>query len=519
MKIPQPNLSRSTTPAVLVIIDGFGLAPAGPGNAITQAKTPTLDRLYRQYPWTKLEASGSAVGLMPGQEGNSEAGHMNLAAGRIVDQDVIFISKRINDGIFFKNPAFLHAVSHVRKHRSRIHVMGLLSSGQSAHSHPDHLLALITFFRQQKIGPMYIHLFMDGRDSPPTSGLDMLKKLEKFLTANEQIASVSGRFWAMDRKKIWPRTQRAYDALVLGVGQTATSAEQAVQQSYAKSVTDEFIEPTVVQDGRRPVATIQDNDALIFFNCRSDRARQLTKSFVQSKFKEFPRNRVVKNLLFVALTDFGPDLENIVTAYPSPNLKGTLPMALKSLRQLYIAESEKFAHITYFFNGGYADPVAGEDRVMVASPNVDRYDSIPAMACYDLTKVVLGYLDARVYDFIGLNFANPDMVAHAGNLPASIAAVEVVDQCLGQLVEGLAKHRGILFVTADHGNIEELTRPDVASPDTEHSTNPVPLIVVGDTQPGHRKLKPGVLAQVAPTILETLGLPKPAEMTLPSLWQ
>ena len=518
MENAQSDLKLNPTPAVLVIIDGFGLAPAGPGNAITQAKTPTLDRLYRQYPWTKLEASGTAVGLLPGQEGNSEAGHMNLAAGRIVDQDVIFISKRINDGTFFKNPALLHAVSRVKKRRSRIHVMGLLSNGQSAHSHPDHLLALIAYFRQQNIGPIYIHLFMDGRDSPPTSGLDLLKRLEKSLTTDEKVATLAGRFWAMDRKKEWSRTQRAYESLVLGTGRTAPNAERAIQQSYDQGVTDEFIEPTVILDQGQPIATVQDNDALIFFNCRSDRARQLTKSFVQSKFKEFPRRRVVNNLLFVAMTDFGPDLENIYTAYPSPNLKGTLPMALTGRRQLYIAESEKFAHITYFLNGGYADPVAGEERVMVTSPVVERYDTTPAMACFEITKVVLGYLDANVYDFIGINYANPDMVAHTGNLTASIAAIEAVDQCLGQLVENISRHRGILFITADHGNIEELTRPNVAWPDTEHSTNPVPFIVVGDPQLNHRTLKPGVLAQVAPTVLESLGLAKPAEMTLPSLW-
>ncbi len=518
MENTQPNLVGRMNPAALVVIDGFGLAPAGPGNAISLAKTPTLDRLYRQYPWTKLEASGSAVGLLPGQEGNSEAGHMNLAAGRIVDQDVIFISKRINDGTFFRNPAFIHMISRVKKRRSHVHVMGLLSNGQSAHSHPDHLIALIAFFRQHQISPIYLHLFMDGRDAPPTSGWQLLKNLEKSLIANEKIASISGRFWAMDRKKAWPRTQRTYEAMVLGVGQTANSPAQAIQQSYDRGVTDEFIEPTVILANGRPVAKIQNDDALIFFNCRSDRARQLTKSFVQSKFKEFTRRQTPQNLLFVAMTDFGPDLENIVTAYPSPNLRGTLPAALTGLKQLYIAESEKFAHITYFFNGGYADPVAGENRVMVASPNVDRYDSTPAMASFDITKVVLDYFNAKAYDFIGLNFANPDMVAHSGNLKASIKAVEVVDKCLGQLVDGMAKHRGILFVTADHGNIEELTRPAQNTPDTEHSTNPVPFIVVGDPQLNHRTLKPGVLGQVAPTILETLGLPKPAEMILPSLW-
>ena len=510
---------RGRFPAVLVVIDGFGYAPPGPGNAITLARTPVLKKLMNMNPWTLLGASGEDVGLPPGQEGNSEAGHMNLAAGRVVEQDQIFISRRINDGLFFKNPAFIGAYRHIQKRDGDIHIMGLLSNGQSAHSNPDHLLALLAFFRKKKVKHVYLHIFTDGRDSPPNSGLDMVAKLESVLRPNEKIATVIGRFWAMDRKKNWSRTDQAYQAIVDGHGGKAKSATEAIQAAYDRGETDEFIAPTVIISNKKPVATVKHSDALIYFNLRSDRARQLTKAFVQKKFAFFKRSKNLSKLFFVAMTDFGPDLENVVTAFPSPNLTGTLPMALHGHSQVYIAESEKFAHVTYFLNGGYADPVAGEDRIMIPSPEVDSYDVCPAMSARELTDVVVKNLETKKYDFIGMNYANPDMVAHSGNLGATIQAVEAVDTCLGRVVDALQKLNGTIFIVGDHGNAEGLINSKTGGKDTEHSTCPVPFII-GEpfTKPG-KLIKNGILGQVAPTILDTIGVSIPTEMTLPSLWQ
>lgn len=514
------NESAGGFPAVLIIIDGFGYAAPGSGNAITLARTPVLRRLMARHPWTLLQASGTAVGLPDGQEGNSEAGHMNLAAGRIVEQDQIHISRRITDGRFFKNSALVAALRHSVHHHGSIHLMGMLSNGQSAHSSPDHLLALLTYYRAKKAKRIFLHLFTDGRDSPPTSSLLMVQKLEVGLRPNEQIATISGRFWAMDRKKDWPRTKQTYDAMTLGKGNRAASASEAIASAYHRGVTDEFIEPTVIMKRRRPVAVVKNSDSLIFFNLRSDRARQLTKAFVQRKFNWFIRRKPLPRLFFVAMTDFGPDLENVVTAFPSPNLTGTLTMALRRYRQLYIAENEKFAHVTYFFNGGYADPVAGEERIMVPSPDVSSYDQRPEMSANEITDIVLKKLEAREYDFISLNFANPDMVAHTGNLAATITAVETVDNCVGRIAAVIERQRGSLFIVGDHGNAEGLINPDNGAKDTEHSTCPVPFIADVTGRFAKRTLgNSGVLGQVAPTILDTLGATIPMEMNLPSLWR
>jgi 2,3-bisphosphoglycerate-independent phosphoglycerate mutase len=348
----------------------------------------------------------------------------------------------------------------------------------------------------------------------------MLERLQANLKPNEVVASVTGRFWAMDRKKEWKRTLQTYNALVFGRGHKASSGLDAISQAYAKGRTDEFIEPTVVTKNGKPVTTIRNGDSIIYFNLRSDRARQLTKVFVQKHPTEFRRQRTLREVSFVAMTDFGPDLDDIVTAYPSPNLAGTLPMALHQVRQLYVAESEKFAHVTFFINGGYSDPVAGEHRIMVPSPNVANYDERPEMSSEEITKIVIDNLKADVYDFVGLNFASPDMIAHTGNLKATIKAVENVDACLGRLVEYIRARKGVLFITGDHGNAEGLLDPKTGTPDTEHSVSPVPFLVVGPGFPKARKLRPkGVLAQVAPTVLQSLGIPIPPEMTLPSLWQ
>lgn len=512
--------SRSAWPLVMVIFDGWGIAPRGPGNAIALAKTPVMDWLTKTYPNTTLAAAGAAVGLPANQEGNSEAGHMNIGAGRVVEQDAVRISRSINDGTFFKNAAFHAAVRHVQQHRSRLHLMGLLTAQQSAHADPDQVLALLTLARTLHVSPVVLHLFTDGRDSPPNAAIRLLRTLEQSLQPGETIGTVIGRFYAMDRKKVWTRTKQAYEAMILGQGRQAASPEEAILAAYDRGLTDEFIEPTVVGDPGQH--RIQSNDAVIFFNLRSDRARQLTKAFVQDRFIEqnpgaFERQRRPANSLFVAMTDFGPDLGDVLTAFPSVDLYSTLPVVLRRYRQLYVAESEKFAHVTFFFNGGYDQPVAGEDRVLIPSPGVSAYDAAPAMSAERITSLVVKDLAEHHHDFIVLNFANPDMIGHTGNLRAAVKAIEVVDQCLGHIRDAVVAAAGTLIITADHGNAEEMLSSDAKSVDTEHTTNPVPLVVV-TPKPLLLKLRTdGCLADVAPTILELLGLNQPAVMTGRSL--
>lgn len=501
-------------PFILIILDGWGLAPAGPGNAISLAQTPTMDFLLKTYPCGQLIAHGKKVGLPNDQEGNSEAGHINLGGGRIVDQDAVIINKSINEGTFFKNPAFREVEFHIKKNKSSLHLIGMLSNGQSAHSDPRHLLALLTFCQIKNLNPVYLHLFTDGRDSPPFSALSLIKKLSQALNKNIKIVTIIGRFYAMDRNKIWERTQKAYNALVLGEGERGEDSLKAIKQAYDKSYSDEFIPPTIITPNK---GRINDNDAILFFNLRSDRVRQLTKTFVQTNFESknpgtFKRKKILKNILFVAMTDFGPDLDNILTAYPSVDLNNTLPMVLKEKRQLYIAESEKYAHVTYFFNGGYADPVAGEKRSLIPSPKVDSYARSPEMSAGRITENVLDYLRYNRFDFITVNFANPDMIGHTGDIKAGIKAIEVVDQCLKKIIKIILSKNGYAIITADHGNIEEMLDPKTGEIDTEHSTNPVPFIIVSPFTENY-KLKNGILADVAPTVLKLMGIQKPAEMT------
>ncbi|MDP2789724.1 MAG: 2,3-bisphosphoglycerate-independent phosphoglycerate mutase [bacterium] len=503
-------------PVVLVVMDGWGIGKPGPWNAITQAKTPNYQALLKRYPNTSVEAGGKAVGLSRGQDGNSEAGHMNIGAGRVVLQDEVQISRAITTGAFFRNPAFIRAQRHVQKHNSTLHLIGMLGNSQSAHSSPDHLLALLTFVRLMKLPHVTLHIFTDGRDSPRYAAIKMLKKLEKEL-ANTRIASVTGRYYAMDRALHWDRIQQTYDLLTLGKGLRARNPDAAIMEAYNRNESDEFIQPTVVvPDGQRP-SVISDNDSIIFFNLRSDRARQLTKAFVQPKFSGFRRNKVLKNLVFVAMTDFGPDLPGVLTAYPSPDINQTLPMALKAFRQLYVSESEKYAHLTYFFNGGYDHPVAGEDRVSIPSPMVSTYDRRPAMSTAKVTQYVSRDIRKGAHDFIALNYAAPDMVAHTGHMHAAVKAVEAVDRALGLLTAAVRQVHGTLLITADHGNIEELKNVRTGEVDTEHSANPVPFIFVNDL---YRKLclrKTGKLADIAPTVLNIMNIPKPKEMTGHSL--
>ncbi len=510
-------------PVVLLILDGWGMAPKSPGNAIELAKKPNFDRLWKSYPHTKLKASGKDVGLPLNQVGNSEAGHMNIGAGRVVIQDAVYISRAINTGQFFKNAAFETAYKQVKKYSSDLHLMGMLSNGQSAHSDPDHLIALLTWARLKKIKNVYLHIFTDGRDSPPHSALKLVEALLRSLRnqevkgkrSGEWIATIMGRFYAMDRKKEWPRTQAAYNAMVLGKGIFAKSPQAAVTQSYNRGETDEFIRPYVIKRNGKPIAQIKDKDAVIFFNLRSDRARQLAKPFVQKDFNgknadSFKRKKIFKNLVFVAMTDFGPDLDSVLTAFPCVDLTATLPMVLANHQQLYIAEKEKYAHITYFFNGGYADPVNGEDRILIPSPEVAAYDLTPGMSTIQITKRVLKSLDH--YQFIAINFAVPDMIAHTGNLKAAIKSVEIIDQCLGQLTKEILKRQGTLVITADHGNGEKMIDLETGEIDTEHNDNSVPLIIVRNKRTT-KQLSAGRLGDVAPTILKLMNIKKPREMT------
>jgi len=504
-------------PVVLAIMDGWGIARPGPGNAITVAKTPNYNALLRSFPHTQLRAGGRDVGLSRAQDGNSEAGHMNIGAGRVVLQEEVQISRAITTGAFFRNPAFVRAKRHVEKHNSTLHLIGMMGNNQSAHASPDHLLALLTFVRLSKLKRVTLHIFTDGRDSPRFAAIKILKILEKEL-ADTRIGSITGRFYAMDRALHWGRIQQTYELLTLGTGLRATTPESAVLEAYNRNESDEFIQPTVVvPDGQRP-SVVGDNDSIIFFNLRSDRARQLTKAFVQPRFAGFPRRKVPKNLVFVAMTDFGPDLPGVLSAFPSQDIPDTLPMCLKAYRQLYVSESEKYAHMTYFFNGGYDHPVAGEDRVLIPSPKVMTYDQRPAMSTVKLVRVVKQAIRKRSHDFVALNFAAPDMVAHTGHLHAAVRAVEAVDRALGDLRQAVLAVNGTLVVTADHGNIEELKNVRTGEVDTEHSSNPVPFIYVNRKYRTLPLKKSGRLADIAPTILNLMSVPKPDAMTGKSLF-
>jgi len=509
-------------PTLLIILDGFGLAkPTDLGNAVTPKTAPNIFSYLKKYPSSKLTAHGEAVGLFKDQEGNSEAGHINIGAGRVVKQDLVQVAESIHDGTFYKKEAFRQALFHVKKYNKAVHIMGLLTDRNSAHSYPDHLHALLEFFRRENQEKVFLHLFTDGRDSSPHGGADFLRELRGHMLAKEKIATIMGRFYAMDRNKIWKRTQEAYEAMVLGKGCVATSAEEALSQSYNRGDTDEFICPTVIVEKNKPVAKISDNDAIFFINARSDRARQITKVFVQPDFQKrnkgaFKRSKYPKNTRFVAMTDFGPDLDRIMTAFPSPDLTDTLPMVLKHKQQLYIAESEKYAHVTYFLNGGYADAVNGEIRIKVDSLPIDSYDAKPAMSAQKLADEIIRNLKKDYLDFYCINFANPDMVGHTGNLEAGKKAVSAVDKQVARIVDLVLKKKGQVLIIADHGNAEEMINVKTKEMMTQHTTNPVPCILIG-SKTKKKKLKNGILADVAPTILDLMDEQKPKEMTGKSL--
>jgi 2,3-bisphosphoglycerate-independent phosphoglycerate mutase len=519
----MPRMKKhDTTPLVLIILDGFGMRdPSIPGNAIRPDTAPHIFTYFNEYPSTALLAHGSAVGLFPGQEGNSEAGHLTIGAGRVVEQDLLHISRAIDNGLFFKNEAFKQALFHAKKYKSRVHVMGLLTDSMSAHANPEHLYALLRYFRQQEYSDhVYLHLFTDGRDAPLRSAPTFLRDLRAHMRG-ETIATIMGRYYGMDRGKNWDRTEEAYRAITEGVGHyTAMHAEDALAESYARGETDEYMLPTVIThaDGS-PVVTVQDHDVVFFFNARSDRARQLTKAFVQHDFTRknpgaFTRRVVAERSRFVAMTDFGPDLPGVFTAFPSPDVPMCLAKAIgEHARQLYISETEKYAHVTYFLNGGYPEPINGEKRELVRSTDLYSYAHEPAMHAQTIVKKITHVLTHDTYDFICVNFPNADMVGHTGNLRAAEMAVRAVDIAVHEVAREALRAGGGVIITADHGNAEEMVYAETGEPCTEHTTNPVPFILVHNEHATKALRLNGSLIDVAPTILHVLGITKPVEMT------
>ena len=504
-------------PIVLIVLDGWGLAPPGPGNAVAQAKTPNMDKFWVGYPHTKLKACGKASGLPEGEMGSSEFGHLIIGAGRIIYQDFSRISLSISDGSFFKNKALVSACHQAKSQGTSLHLLGLLSFG-SIHADRNHLYALLRLAKQQNLRPdqVKLHIFTDGRDSPPKSALSLLVDLRTAMkeVGVGEIVTILGRYF-MDRDRRWERTQKAYEALVQGIGENASSPEEVIEKYYRNKITDEFVPPTIFTESQ-----VKEGDALIFFNFRADRVRQLTRAFIEPDFYGFKRKKVLKNLFFVSMTEFEKGLPVSAIAFPSRKINNALPRVIseRGLRQLHMAETEKYAFVTYYFNGLYEKPVIGEDRILIPSPKVATYDLKPEMSAYEITRVLLGKIKLKAYDFILVNFANPDMVGHTGVLKAGIKACEVVDECLGKVVRLVLAYNGVCIIVADHGNVEEMVDPKTGEVSTKHSLNPVPLIVIGKKWQGKpRTLLTGTLADVAPTILKIMNIPKPIEMTGRSL--
>ena len=498
------------TPTTLIIMDGFGLEGPSAGNAVVNAPTPNLDRIFRDFPGCRLSASGLDVGLPEGQMGNSEVGHTNMGAGRVVFQDLPHISRDIESGEFFKNPAYLDAMSNCREWGSALHLMGLLSDG-GVHSHITHLFALLKMAKEQGLEKVYVHCFLDGRDVPPSSGKSYVEQLQAEIQklGVGQIATVMGRYYAMDRDKRWDRVQKAYDAIACGEGAFEPDAAGAVQKSYDAGVTDEFVVPVVCAKN----AQIRDNDSIIFFNFRPDRAREITRTFVDDEFTGFERRNGRFPVHYVCFTQYDATMPNVDVAFKPQELTNVLGeyLAKCGKTQLRIAETEKYAHVTFFFNGGVEAPFEGEDRALINSPKVATYDLQPEMSAYLVAEECVKRIESGKYDVIILNFANCDMVGHTGVFEAAVKAVEAVDECAGKVIDAVLAAGGKVLLTADHGNADKMYDEDPEHPFTAHTTNPVPFLVAGA---GDVKLRQGgVLADIAPTILKLMELPQPAEMT------
>ncbi|OGF26151.1 phosphoglycerate mutase (2,3-diphosphoglycerate-independent) [Candidatus Falkowbacteria bacterium RIFOXYB2_FULL_47_14] len=527
----QENNKRPK-PVVLVVLDGWGINQPYTGNAISQSNTPVMNSLIAEYPSMTLRASGEAVGLPWGESGNSEVGHISLGLGRILYQDLPRINKAISDTSFYKNPALLKAIEHVRKNGSCLHLLGLVSNG-CVHSSIDHLHALLVLARENNLERVYIHAILDGRDTPFNSGVNFIKGIARSISEYNigEIATVSGRFYTMDRNNNWDRTARAYLNLTAGGGDQAEDPVEAVEASYKNKVYDEEFAPTVIMRDGKPIATVKDNDAVIFYNFRPDRARQIAQAFVLPEFDKFDRPKFLNNLLFTGFTEYEKGLP-IETAFPVEKIDNSLGEVLSKagLKQLRIAETEKYAHVTYFFNGGREEKSPGEDHILVPSPQVSNYDLKPEMSAPEVTKKILEMVNDDIYDFILVNFANADMVGHTGNIPAAKKAIETLDDCVDKLVKSVLAKGGAILITADHGNADVMFNMQTGQIDKEHTANPVPFIIVGREFAGRNfgwqnvvgsdlsLIQPqGILSDIAPTILKIMGIEKPPEMTGMSL--
>lgn len=508
-------------PVVLMILDGYGLNKKAEHNAVAEAKTPVMDRLMAECPFVEGNASGMAVGLPDGQMGNSEVGHLNMGAGRIVYQELTRITKEIKDGTFFENKALLQAVENCKKNDSALHLFGLVSDG-GVHSHNTHINGLLELAKRNGLEKVYVHCFLDGRDTPPSSGRDYVEELQAQMSSigAGQVASVMGRYYAMDRDNNYDRVEQAYLALTEGKGLTAQSGPEGIQASYDRDETDEFVKPTVVVKDGKPVGIIQDGDSVVFYNFRPDRAREITRAFCDDDFKGFAREKRLA-LTFVCFTDYDPTIANKLVAFEKVDITNTFGeyLAAHGLKQARIAETEKYAHVTFFFNGGKEAPNEGEDRILVNSPKeVATYDLKPEMSAYGVCDKLVEAINSNQYDVIIINFANPDMVGHTGVEAAAIKAVETVDECVGRAVEAVRAQDGVMFLCADHGNAEQLVDYTTGEPFTAHTTNPVPFLLVNYDE-AYTLREGGCLADIVPTLLQIMEMEQPAEMTGKSLLQ
>ena len=500
-----------------MVLDGYGLSDKTEGNAIAMADTPVMDKLMKEYPFVKGNASGSYVGLPDGQMGNSEVGHMNIGAGRIIYQDLTRITKAIADGDFFKNEELLAAMENCKKNNSDLHLFGLLSSG-GVHSHISHVYGLLEMAKKNGVSNVYVHAFLDGRDTPPASGKDFVAQLEEKMAeiGVGKVASLAGRYYAMDRDNNWDRVEQAYRSLTTGEGKQAESAVAAMEASYAENVTDEFVVPTVIKEDGKPLATIKDGDSVICFNFRPDRAREITRCFCDDDFAGFDRGPR-KKVHYVCFTDYDVTIPNKYVAFKNQEITNTFGefLAKNHLKQARIAETEKYAHVTFFFNGGVEEPNEGEDRILVKSPKVATYDLQPEMSAPEVCQKFTDAIRSGKYDVIITNFANPDMVGHTGIMDAVVKAIETVDECVGKVVEAVKEVDGVMFICADHGNAEKLI-DDNGEPYTAHTTNPVPFILVNYDE-AYTLKENGKLCDIIPTLIDIMELEKPAEMTGESL--
>lgn len=502
---------------LLMILDGVGINENENGNAFKMANTPNLDMLFAKYPNTRVKTSGMAVGLPDGQMGNSEVGHTNIGAGRIVYQELTRITKEIEDGKFFLNPEFIKAMDNCKRNNSSLHLVGLLSDG-GVHSHISHLYALLEMAKKYGLEKVYVHAILDGRDTPPTSAVEYLKSLEEKIKeiGVGKIATISGRYFAMDRDNRWERIKLAYDAMAFGDGNKFKTVQKAVETSYEAQEFDEFVKPIVIiDDDQNPIATVNSNDSVIFFNFRPDRARELTKAFVNNKLDHFER-KSIQNLVFVTMTEYDETINNVFVSYKPQKLENTFGEYISKLgyTQLRIAETEKYAHVTFFFNGGKEEPYIGESRILVPSPKVATYDMQPEMSAYEVTDKIIEAIDSKKYDVIILNYANGDMVGHTGIIEKAVEAVEALDKCVGRVISKINEVDGEALITADHGNCEYMIDLKTGEPITSHSTFDVPLIVVSNRV---KEVKPGRLCDLTPTMLSLIGEQIPSEMTGESL--